>query len=60
MYLTVDQVIDHLFFIEKVQKGLADSENGLVKNKDESKQLLSKWLKQLGLFQLLKIKKMAS
>jgi hypothetical protein len=43
--LTVDQVIDHLIFIEKVQKGLADSENGLVKNKDESKQLLSKWLK---------------
>lgn len=43
--LTVDQVIDHLIFIEKVQKGLADSENDLVKNKDESKQLLSKWLK---------------
>ena len=30
-------LIDYLIFIEKVQKGLADSENGLVKNKDESK-----------------------
>ena len=45
MYLTVDQVIDHLIFIEKVQKGLADSENDFTKTKDESKQLLSKWLK---------------
>jgi hypothetical protein len=23
--LTVDQVIDHIFFVEKVQKGLEDS-----------------------------------
>ena len=50
LYSTLDKLpknltVDHLFFIEKVQKGLADSENGLVKNKDESKQLLSKWLK---------------
>ncbi|MFZ4799848.1 MAG: hypothetical protein ACOYMA_20315 [Bacteroidia bacterium] len=43
--LTVDQVIDHLIFIEKVQKGLADSEKGLVKTKDEAKQILTKWLK---------------
>lgn len=43
--LTVDQIIDHLIFIEKVQKGLADSEKGLVKTKDEAKQMLTKWLK---------------
>jgi len=41
--LTIDQVIDHLIFIEKVQKGLADSENDFTKNKDESKQILTKW-----------------
>jgi len=43
--LTIDQVIDHLIFIEKVQKGLADSENDFTKTKDESKQILTKWLK---------------
>jgi len=26
--LTIDQVVDHLIFIEKVQKGLDDSANG--------------------------------
>jgi hypothetical protein len=26
--LTVDQVIDHIVFVEKVQKGLEDSEKG--------------------------------
>jgi len=43
--LTVDQVIDHLIFIEKVQKGLSDSEKCFTKTKDEAKQILTKWLK---------------
>lgn len=43
--LTVDQVIDHLIFIEKVQKGLDDSANGKVYSKNEAKQKLKKWLK---------------
>ena len=43
--LTIDQVIDHIIFVEKVQKGLADSENGRVNSKEEAKQKLSKWLK---------------
>ena len=43
--LTVDQVIDHLIFIEKVQKGLDDAENGRINTKEEAKSKLNKWLK---------------
>ena len=42
---TIDQLIDHIIFVEKVQKGIADSVNGNVKTKEEAKQKLSKWLK---------------
>jgi len=43
--LTIDQVIDHIIFVEKVQKGLDDSENGRVFTTDEARKKLSKWLK---------------
>jgi predicted transcriptional regulator len=43
--LTIDQVVDHLIFVEKVQKGLDDSENGRINTKEEAKQKLKKWLK---------------
>jgi predicted transcriptional regulator len=43
--LTIDQIVDHLIFIEKVQKGLDDSANGRINTKEEAKQKLSKWLK---------------
>ena len=43
--LTIDQVVDHLIFIEKVQKGLDDSLNGRINSKEEAKQKLKKWLK---------------
>jgi len=43
--LTIDQVIDHLIFIEKVQKGLDDSAKGRINTKKEAKQKLKKWLK---------------
>jgi len=43
--LTIDQVIDHLIFIEKVQKGLDDSVNGRINTKEEARQKLNKWLK---------------
>ena len=43
--LTIDQVIDHIIFIEKVQKGLEDSENGRVYTNEEARKKLSKWLK---------------
>ena len=43
--LTIDQIVDHLIFIEKVQKGLDDSVNGRINTKVEAKQKLNKWLK---------------
>lgn len=43
--VTIDQVIDHLIFIEKIQKGLDDSEKGNIYSKDEAKEKLKKWLK---------------
>ncbi|HEC43489.1 hypothetical protein LCGC14_2625290 [marine sediment metagenome] len=43
--LTVDQVIDHIIFVEKVQSGLDDVANGKVSTKDEARDKLKKWLK---------------
>lgn len=43
--LNIDQIIDHLILVEKVQKGLDDSENGRVLTQDEAKQKLRKWFK---------------
>jgi hypothetical protein len=43
--LTVDQVIDHIVFVEKVQKGIEDSEKGLINTKQEAQKILDKWLK---------------
>lgn len=40
--LTIDQVIDHLIFVEKVQKGLDDSVNGRISTKEEARQKLNK------------------
>lgn len=43
--LTVDQVIDHIIFVEKVQKGLDDVAQGRVYTKEEARDKLKKWLK---------------
>ena len=43
--VTIDQVIDHLLVLEKVQKGLNDSAEGNTNTKEEAKQKLNKWLK---------------
>jgi len=43
--LTIDQVVDCLIFIEKVQHGLDDSVNGKINTKEEAAQKLNKWLK---------------
>ena len=43
--ITIDQIIDHLIFIEKVQKGIEDSKNGRINSKDEARKKLSKWIK---------------
>jgi hypothetical protein len=42
---TIDQVVDHLIFVEKVQKGLDDSVNRRIKTKEETRENLNKWLK---------------
>lgn len=43
--LSIDQVVDHLVFIDKIQKGLEDSSHGRVYTHDEAKGKLNKWLK---------------
>ena len=43
--LSIDQVIEHLVIIEKIQKGLEDSANGRVLSQDKAKEKLNKWLK---------------
>ncbi len=42
---SIDQLIDKLLFIEKVETGLKQSEMGLVNTKEQAKEKLSKWLK---------------
>ncbi len=44
-HLTIDQVVDHLIFLENVQKGLDDSVNGRINTKEEAREKLNKWLK---------------
>jgi predicted transcriptional regulator len=43
--LTVDQVIEHLIFMHKVDRGRADSASGKIYTKEEAKKKLEKWLK---------------
>jgi hypothetical protein len=42
---SLDELIDRLIFIEKVQKGLDDSIAGNVFSKEEAAKRLEKWLK---------------
>jgi hypothetical protein len=41
----LDEFLDKLFFINKVEFGLSQSSNGQVNTKEQSMQKLSKWLK---------------
>lgn len=43
--LSIDDIVDHVLFLEKVQKGMADSDQGKTYTKEEAKQKLKKWLK---------------
>jgi predicted transcriptional regulator len=43
--VTIEQVIEHLIFLDKVNKGLDDSENGRTNTVEEARQKLNKWLK---------------
>jgi len=42
--VTIEQVIEHLIFLDKVQKGLEDSEKERINTVEEAKQKLNKWL----------------
>jgi hypothetical protein len=42
---SVEQLVEQLIFIEKVEKGLEQSRNGQTNSKEQTKSKLSKWLK---------------
>lgn len=43
--LTIDQVIDRMIMLDKIEQGLKDVEDGNVYTTEEAKDKLSKWLK---------------
>ena len=43
--LTVDQVIDRIILLDKIEQGLKDVEEGKVFTTEEAKVKLNKWLK---------------
>ncbi|MBN1187248.1 MAG: hypothetical protein JXB49_33525 [Bacteroidales bacterium] len=43
--LTIDQVIDRIIMLDKIEQGLKDVEDGNVYSTEEAKAKLSKWLK---------------
>jgi predicted transcriptional regulator len=43
--LTVDQVIDRIILLDKIEQGLTDVEEGNVFTTEEAKARLNKWLK---------------
>jgi predicted transcriptional regulator len=43
--LTVDQVIDRVILLDKIEQGLKDAEEGNVFTTEEAKVKLNKWLK---------------
>lgn len=42
---SIDQLIDKLMLIDKIETGLRQSESGNVNTKEQAKQKLSKWLR---------------
>jgi predicted transcriptional regulator len=40
---TIDELIEQLIFIEKVEEGLKQSENGITISNEEVKSLIDKW-----------------
>jgi predicted transcriptional regulator len=42
---TIDELIDQLIFIEKVEEGLKQSEEGKVVSNEDVKQMIDKWSK---------------
>ncbi len=43
--MNVDQLIDKVIFVEKIQRGLEDSKAGRINSKAQAKKKLAKWLK---------------
>jgi len=43
--LTIDQVIDRMIMLDKIEQGLKDVEDGNVYTNEEVKDKLNKWLK---------------
>ena len=43
--LTVDQVIDRIILLDKIEQGLKDVEEGNVYTNEQAKAKLNKWLK---------------
>jgi len=43
-YVSLDELIEKFIFIEKINKGIAQSEDGMVYSEEEASQKLSKWL----------------
>jgi len=43
--LVIEDLIDKLIFMEKIQKGIEDSKNGKIHTKEQAKQKLDKWFK---------------
>ena len=42
---SIDELIDRLLFVDKIETGLTQSKTGRVNSEEEAKQKLSKWLK---------------
>ncbi len=42
---SIDELVDHVVLMEKVQRGLDDVAQGKVNTKQEARQKLTKWLK---------------
>jgi hypothetical protein len=42
--VSIEQVIEHLILLDKVNKGLDDSANGRINTVAEAKQKLNQWL----------------
>lgn len=40
---SIDELIDRLLFIEKVEKGLSQSEKGEVCSQEQAREMLKKW-----------------
>jgi predicted transcriptional regulator len=43
--LTIDQVIDQMILLDKIEQGIKDVDDGKVYSSEEVKEKLNKWLK---------------